>query len=81
MTGDKSGASTDANVFITLFGPYNKQTPKLPLKSPGRDLFERGKTDTFTVHTNYVGPIEKVRIEHDNSGKAPGCKNKTNFYS
>lgn len=23
---------------------------------------------------NYVGPIRKIRIEHDNTGKSPGCK-------
>ena len=28
----------------------------------------------FKLNTNYVGPIQKVRIEHDNSGKSPGCK-------
>ena len=74
VTGDKKLAGTDSNVFITLFGPRNKSTAKLELvNSNNRDKFEKGRTDIFKL-TNlpYVGPIQKVRIEHDNSGKAPG---------
>ena len=47
---------------------------KLKLKNNDVDVFKRAKTDIFTVHSNYVGPIERVTIEHDNSGKSPGCK-------
>ena len=60
------------NRFITLYGPRNKTTAKLPLTSTDKNLFERGKTDVFKVSTNYVGPIQKIRIEHDNTGKSPG---------
>jgi hypothetical protein len=76
VTGDRLGAGTDANVYMTMFGAHGKQTPRLHLKSAGGgvDLFERGKTDMFKVNTGYVGPIQKIRIEHDNSGKSPGCK-------
>jgi lipoxygenase homology domain-containing protein 1 len=38
-----------------------------------RNTFEKGKTDLFKIVANYVGPIKKVRVEHDNSGRAPGC--------
>ena len=72
VTGDKLGAGTDACVYATLFGPRGKHTPRIPLKSKERDLFERGKTDLFKIFTNYVGPIQKIRIEHDNTGKSPG---------
>ena len=47
---------------------------KLKLKNNDVDVFKRAKTDIFNVHSNYVGPIERVTIEHDNSGKSPGCK-------
>ncbi len=61
------------NRFVTLFGPRNKSTNKMELKNSEKNPFERGKTDVFKVNASYVGPIEKIRIEHDNSGKAPGC--------
>lgn len=54
------------NRYITLFGTRNKYTQKLPLKNPNKNLFERGQSDVFKFNTNYVGPIQKVRIEHDN---------------
>lgn len=58
-----------------MFGPRNKTSQKLELKNSDPDVFERGKTDTFKLsNIDYVGPIKKVRIEHDNTGKAPGCK-------
>jgi hypothetical protein len=60
--------------FITLFGTKNRICPKMRLRNVGKADFERGKTDIFCVHTEYIGPITKIRIEHDNSGKAPGCK-------
>ncbi len=75
VTGDKKMAGTDANVFVTLFGPRNKSSARLELarSETHKNMFEAGKTDVFKlVGVDYVGPIHKVRIEHDNSGKAPG---------
>lgn len=75
VTGDKQNAGTDAKVYITLFGSRNKSTAKLELKNDNKDLFEKGKTDVFKLtNINFVGPLHKIRIEHDNSGRAPGCK-------
>uniref|UniRef100_A0A4W4F748 PLAT domain-containing protein n=1 Tax=Electrophorus electricus TaxID=8005 RepID=A0A4W4F748_ELEEL len=67
ITGDVSGAGTDANVFATLFGEYGI-TPKLHLASKNRTAFEKGKTDVFRIKTHNIGPIKKIRIEHDNTG-------------
>nr|XP_055024965.1 lipoxygenase homology domain-containing protein 1 isoform X1 [Misgurnus anguillicaudatus] len=67
ITGDVNGAGTDANVFITLFGDYGI-TPKLHLASKNRSAFERNKTDVFRIKTHNVGPLKKIRIEHDNTG-------------
>lgn len=74
VTGDKRMAGTDSNVFVTLFGPRNRSTHRLELKGGNnKDPFETGQTDVFKLtNINYVGPIEKVRVEHDNSGRAPG---------
>ncbi|XP_029915187.1 lipoxygenase homology domain-containing protein 1 [Myripristis murdjan] len=67
ITGDERGAGTDANVFITLFGEYGI-TPKVHLASKSRTAFERAKTDVFRIRTHNIGPIKKIRIEHDNTG-------------
>ena len=42
-TGDVSGAGTDANVSIILYGTLG-DTGNRPLKQKGRNLFERGQT-------------------------------------
>ncbi|KAG7237555.1 hypothetical protein INR49_032172, partial [Caranx melampygus] len=74
ITGDERGAGTDANVFVTLFGEYGI-TPKIHLASNtekrSRTAFERAKTDVFRVRTHNVGPLKKIRIEHDNTGLNP----------
>ncbi|KAM3867839.1 lipoxygenase homology domain-containing protein 1 [Diretmus argenteus] len=71
ITGDERGAGTDANVFITLFGEYGI-APKVHLASNtekrSRTAFERAKTDVFRIKTHNVGPLKKIRIEHDNTG-------------
>ncbi|KAI5096357.1 lipoxygenase-like domain-containing protein 1, partial [Silurus meridionalis] len=67
VTGDVKGAGTDANVFVTLHGEYGV-TPKVLLASKSRVAFEKNKTDVFRIKTHNVGPIKKLRIEHDNTG-------------
>ncbi|KAK7896482.1 hypothetical protein WMY93_021807 [Mugilogobius chulae] len=67
VTGDVKGAGTDANVFVTLFGEFGV-TPKVHLASKSRSAFEKNKTDVFRIKTHNVGPITKLRIEHDNTG-------------
>ncbi|XP_030598877.1 lipoxygenase homology domain-containing protein 1 [Archocentrus centrarchus] len=71
VTGDVKGAGTDANVFVTLFGDFGV-TPKVHLASNtekrSRTAFEKNKTDVFRIKTHNVGPLKKLRIEHDNTG-------------
>ncbi|XP_064294800.1 lipoxygenase homology domain-containing protein 1 [Phalacrocorax carbo] len=71
VTGFEKGSGTDANVFITIFG-LNGDSGKRALKQKFRNLFERGKTNRFYLETLDMGELKKVRIEHDNSGLAPG---------
>ena len=41
ITGDKRGAGTDSQVYVTLFGNNGKQTEKIPLKnSNNKNPFE-----------------------------------------
>ncbi|XP_062933380.1 lipoxygenase homology domain-containing protein 1 isoform X3 [Cynocephalus volans] len=72
-TGEKKNAGTDANVFITLFG-IQDNTGMTLLKSSktNSDKFERDSIEIFTVETLDLGELWKVRIGHDNTGKAPG---------
>ncbi|XP_064032385.1 lipoxygenase homology domain-containing protein 1 [Pogoniulus pusillus] len=71
VTGFEKGAGTDANVFITIFG-LNGDSGKRALKQKFRNLFERGKTNRFYLEILDMGELKKVRIEHDNTGLAPG---------
>nr|XP_025742588.1 lipoxygenase homology domain-containing protein 1 [Callorhinus ursinus] len=72
-TGDKKNAGTDANVFITLFGTQdNTGTTLLKSSKTNSDKFERDSIEIFTVETLDLGDLWKVRIGHDNTGKAPG---------
>ncbi|XP_006891751.1 PREDICTED: lipoxygenase homology domain-containing protein 1 isoform X2 [Elephantulus edwardii] len=72
-TGDKKNAGTDANVFITLFGTNdNNGMTLLKSSKTNSDKFERDSIEIFTVETLDLGDLWKVRIGHDNSGKAPG---------
>jgi hypothetical protein len=65
-TGDRRGAGTDANVFITIFGE-NGDSGEQKL-SGARNCFERNKTDVFGVECVDLGKIRKIRIGHDGTG-------------
>ena len=73
FTGDKSGAGTDANVYITLYGEKG-DSERLQLKksaTSGLNKFEQNRTDTFDVTTpTDLGRLKKIVIEQDNSGVA-----------
>jgi len=74
VTGDKTGAGTDANVYLTLYGEKGNST-ELFLDNPNRNDFERNQTDTFTIPPSQVGDLGAIRriyLRHDNSGTAPG---------
>ncbi|ESO97796.1 hypothetical protein LOTGIDRAFT_208950 [Lottia gigantea] len=71
VTGDRSNGGTNANVFCTLFGKSGI-TKRFHLKSTEKGLFERGTTDSFRFPSNCVGPMKKIRIEHDNTGIGAG---------
>ncbi|XP_006835208.1 PREDICTED: lipoxygenase homology domain-containing protein 1 [Chrysochloris asiatica] len=72
-TGDKKNAGTDANVFIILFGTQdNNGMTLLKSSKTNSDKFERNSIEIFTVETVDLGDLWKIRIGHDNTGKAPG---------
>uniref|UniRef100_A0A3Q1FQV9 Lipoxygenase homology PLAT domains 1a n=1 Tax=Acanthochromis polyacanthus TaxID=80966 RepID=A0A3Q1FQV9_9TELE len=71
ITGDEKGAGTDANVFITIYGT-NGDSGQRQLRQKFRNLFEREQTDRFVLEMLDMGELQKVRVEHDNSGLSPG---------
>lgn len=70
VTGDVSGAGTDANVYVTIYGTHGT-LGEMPLKTPG-DPFERGKIDHFVASGVHIGTPQRVRVRHDNTGSRPG---------
>lgn len=69
-TSGISGAGTDANVFVMVFGEYG-DTGTLPLKeSANRNKFERKMKDVFRFPDMLsLGELSKVRVWHDNKGE------------
>nr|XP_020476822.1 lipoxygenase homology domain-containing protein 1-like isoform X2 [Monopterus albus] len=70
VTGDEKGAGTDANVFIVIYGSSG-DSGRRKLRQKFRNLFERGQTDRFLLEMLDMGELQKVLVEHDNSGINP----------
>jgi hypothetical protein len=73
-TSNLSGAGTDANVFVTLFGE-NGDSGELELKKSETNVnkFERNKTDVFEFGNMLsLGEFTKLRVRHDNTGNFLG---------
>jgi hypothetical protein len=67
-TSDVSGAGTDSNVYVALYGSMGECTEECFL-TPKKDCFERGSVDIFVKELEDVGDqIEKLRVGHDNKG-------------
>lgn len=69
-----SGAGTDANVWIIVFGE-NGDSGTLALKECNRsNKFERKQVDTFRfLDILSLGELSKVRVWHDNTGQPRRC--------
>ncbi len=69
-TSNISGAGTDANVHIEIYG-QDKTTGEVMLcgKTDRKGKFQTGSIDTFVLELEDIGnEIEKIRIGHDNHG-------------
>ncbi|XP_066480514.1 oxygen-regulated protein 1 [Tiliqua scincoides] len=75
LTSDLPSASTTSQVYVTLYGDQTN-SDAIFLYGEGKKVFERGNTDTFTIHTEDIGNLYKIRIGHNNSGETPAwhCK-------
>uniref|UniRef100_A0ABM5EUS6 LOW QUALITY PROTEIN: polycystin-1-like protein 3 n=1 Tax=Pogona vitticeps TaxID=103695 RepID=A0ABM5EUS6_9SAUR len=71
FTGYRRGASTSAQVILTLYGTEGRSRPRL-LGHPQAPSFERGGMDAFLLTTRRsLGNLHAVRLWHDNAGSHP----------
>ncbi|KAK1803299.1 hypothetical protein P4O66_004083 [Electrophorus voltai] len=71
FTMDVKGSGTDADVFLTIFGERG-DTGERKLVSEGKDNFERGNEDKFTIDAPNLGNLRKITIGHNNKGSSAG---------
>ncbi len=64
-TGLQSGAGTDADVFISLYGSKGK-VENIKLNLSGKNIFEKGSKDIFTIDIIELGDIRKIELSHNN---------------
>eukprot|EP00012_Vannella_robusta_P006373 CAMPEP_0206209180 /NCGR_PEP_ID=MMETSP0166-20121206/16756_1 /ASSEMBLY_ACC=CAM_ASM_000260 /TAXON_ID=95228 /ORGANISM="Vannella robusta, Strain DIVA3 518/3/11/1/6" /LENGTH=202 /DNA_ID=CAMNT_0053630529 /DNA_START=44 /DNA_END=649 /DNA_ORIENTATION=+ len=68
VTGDiRSGAGTDSQVFVQLFGE-NGESMQTNIEGD----FERGSTVIGGIKSLCLGNLEKIRVGHNNQGWGPG---------
>jgi len=66
-TSDIKGAGTDANVELVLYGSLGDSGAiKLLVSENHKDKFERNQFDIFAVSCSNLGPLQKIKIGHDN---------------
>ncbi|KAK4470569.1 hypothetical protein MN116_006111 [Schistosoma mekongi] len=71
-TGTKGCANTDANIFITMFSTKpGLNSGRIALKRENRSLCDRRQLDEFLVESIDLEFIERILIEHDNTGVSP----------
>ncbi|GFN93248.1 lipoxygenase-like protein domain-containing protein 1, partial [Plakobranchus ocellatus] len=75
VTASEADSWTDANVTLSIFGTKGHSGP-LPLGSKDQGSFQAGQTDQFEIYLDPedIGDIRKIRLEHDNTGQAPGWR-------
>ena len=69
-TSDIKGAGTEARVSAVLYGTSGV-SGSLALEG-GKNSFQRGSMDTFNIRAAAIGPVERIRIGHNNSSDSPG---------
>jgi hypothetical protein len=73
ITGDLSGAGTDANVFLIIFGEYG-DSGEIALKNSEtyKDKFERGHTDVFMLSDILsLGKVSLINSTKNSSKLSP----------
>eukprot|EP00116_Pleurobrachia_bachei_P001013 sb/3461275/ len=66
-TGDKFGAGTDANCYISVYGTLGDSGERKLMKSENRDKFQRNQVDTFTIDCVELGELYKIVLREDDT--------------
>ncbi|XP_038664393.1 uncharacterized protein LOC119972132 [Scyliorhinus canicula] len=73
FTGNKSGAETNANVYINIFGERGDLGKRKLHKSQNNQIiFQKDQMDTFTIEAVSIGIIKRIVIGHDGVKAASG---------
>ncbi|ELT98105.1 hypothetical protein CAPTEDRAFT_225952 [Capitella teleta] len=73
FTADKTGAGTDANVYVQLFGERGDTGKRKMLKSREEgNKFESGKKDIFEIEAVDLMELTRVVVGHDGKGFGAG---------
>jgi hypothetical protein len=65
-TGDQSGAGTDSNIFLVLYGEYGQTTEVRLNGYCSGNAFERNKTDSFAIMmSDDVGRVYQIDLRSD----------------
>ncbi|DBA69854.1 TPA: hypothetical protein ACH3X2_012566 [Trebouxia sp. C0005] len=68
FTSDLTGAGTDADVSLVLFGHLGDSGPQ---SLNGKDAFGIAAIDVFQFTCKHVGQMQMLRIGHNNAGASP----------
>uniref|UniRef100_A0A8D0H2M3 Oxygen-regulated protein 1 n=1 Tax=Sphenodon punctatus TaxID=8508 RepID=A0A8D0H2M3_SPHPU len=71
ITSDRPLAGTSSQIYITLYGVHS-DSGAIFLYGDEGELFQGGTEDIFTITTEDIGELYKIRIGHNNSGESPG---------
>ncbi|XP_067888748.1 lipoxygenase homology domain-containing protein 1-like [Heterodontus francisci] len=71
FTGNLPAASTDADVYIMMFGEHG-DTCKRKLRRSHSAPFEKQQVSIFHIHALDVGIPTQVHVEHNNAGYGAG---------
>ncbi|XP_038056107.1 uncharacterized protein LOC119728107 [Patiria miniata] len=67
QTSDKPDAGTTAKACLVVYGDKGQcSTHQLE-----RETFQPGTEEEFEISVGDIGPVSKIRLEHDNSGDSP----------
>ncbi|MEW5311146.1 MAG: hypothetical protein WDW38_002885 [Sanguina aurantia] len=68
-TSSRRGSGTDANVYFKLVGAGG-ESAIVRVVAP-KEAFERGQVDTFSYPMPFLGQLQTMLLQHDNSGSNP----------
>ncbi|KAM4028013.1 oxygen-regulated protein 1 [Anomaloglossus baeobatrachus] len=71
-TGDFPASSTDADVFITIFGENGDSSKRQLIQTASPAIFGKGKINVFNIKAVDLGMLSSIHIEHNAVGYGAG---------